>query len=182
MKKNVVNVGAFELKSGVVLVSDPCYIINGHKGVWCMGSLPNVRVGKWSALVDYREIRTWGRRIHQMWAIHELLNGKIPARGWKQEEFEVGVDSGQAGIFEHDWIRTDMAVGESDDAFDERHWYGRCCNITCPEDRDKRVRSIPAGIVDGNGFVASSGLGDGGYICHTLKNNDSIVGIKIRFL
>ena len=39
------------------------------------------------------------------------------------------------------------------------------------------------GIINGVGFVSSSGWGDGGYTCYTAKNEDGqIVGIKIVFI
>ena len=180
MTKKIVDVGTFELKSGVVLISDPCYIIDGHKPVWCMGTLTDVKTGKWSAHVDYRNMEDWGNRVCQIWAIHDDLKGKIPTTGWKLEKFEVGVDSGQAGIFEHKAVRSDGQ--EEQGAFDQTHWYGRCCNITCPPDHGKDLRPAPAGIVDGNGFVSSSGYGDGGYQCRTRKKDNLIVSIKIRLI
>lgn len=37
------NLGSFDVHSGELIVSDPCYSL----GTWCQGKLENVRNGEW---------------------------------------------------------------------------------------------------------------------------------------
>jgi hypothetical protein len=77
---------------------------------------------------------------------------------WAEQGPFVGVDSGQAGIFDASNYRNDnVIVGMPENAhicgkLDK--FYGACCDVT--------LGDVGAGVIP-FGFVSSSGWGDGGY-------------------
>ena len=77
----------------------------------------------------------------------------------REELFKVGVDSGQAGVFDKPFYRAGADAGQipSEDALEA--WYNSCCNQTLHTDHYAGV--IPHGV------VSNSGYGDGGYICYS---------------
>jgi len=86
---------------------------------------------------------------------------------------EVGVDSGQAGVFDLAVYPQDGSTGEHDD---ENSFYGQCCKVTLDKTQGR------AGKVNG-GFVASSGYGDGGYDAYAIYDDrNNAVAIKIVFI
>jgi hypothetical protein len=131
------NVGTFLCESGVLRVTDPCY----SKGTWCAGTVPNCRKGTWIAEIDRKNCGEWGNRISRLTVTHEL--GGVGSD--EDAGFEVGVDSGQAGVFD------DRRYPEDPD---ESSFYEHCCHLTL---------SRPSCGVLKFGAVSSSGYGDGGY-------------------
>lgn len=88
------NIGEFEVKSGKLVVSDPCY----NRDTWCMGFLDNVRNGKWfAAILKMNAGDGWGERV---WELAAFTKGGSPSGDWEKTDIDVGVDSGQAGIFD----------------------------------------------------------------------------------
>ena len=150
-----------------VMVSDPCYGI----GTWCQGVLENVLPGNYKCNVEYSDEGDWGIRVASIEVVHDDYDEVLCM---DMENFEVGVDSGQAGIFDYDYY------AEYHDSCDVRphvddDWYDRVCDIT--------LSKASAGNVDGLGFVSSSGFGDGGYACWTERNRDGyIVAIRVEFI
>ena len=150
-----------------VMVSDPCYGL----GTWCQGVLENVFPGNYKCNVEYSDEGDWGIRVAAIEVVHEDYDEVLCM---DMENFDVGVDSGQAGIFDYDYY------SEYHDSCDVRphvndDWYDRVCNITLSE--------ASAGNIDGLGFVSSSGFGDGGYACWTERNRDGyIVAIRVEFI
>jgi hypothetical protein len=106
----------------------------------------------------------WGKRVKSLTAIHSDYNGhsiivKAP--------FEVGVDSGQCGIYDEDYYRQ---YHTEDDCNED--WYEEVCNLT-----------DPFGTKDDKCVVSSSGYGDGGYDCFLLRDkNNEVVGFQIVFI
>lgn len=100
-----VNIGEFNLKSGTVRISDPCY----EKDTWCAGTVDSVKTGKWlSSIVKYDDSETdWGDRVGELHAYHESKETKEEPE-WEELGIDVGVDSGQAGIFDEDFYGTDL--------------------------------------------------------------------------
>jgi len=143
--------GLFEVASGTVVISDPCY----ERGTWCAGELA-VKKGTWKAFVIFRD-----NRVGELLAYHTSINLST-LKGWEMLPFEVGVDSGQAGIFD------DIVYARDDDA-----WYRSCSAIT--------LKAPGAGVLK-NGVVAESGHGDGSYNCYTSKLEGEIIAIKIIFI
>lgn len=160
---NVISLGSIELKDQVV-VSDPCYDL----GTWCQG-IVGIKPGKYDAYAIITDEGSWGQRVAELVVL--LSNAKI--NGFNEElDFEVGVDSGQAGIFNLDYYKEKQPDNEweKDDS-----WYRRVCDITCSDE--------DCGTIDNEGVVSSSGYGDGGYVCYAAYNEDNeIVGLRIDFI
>ena len=164
--KTMETIGTFEIESGTVVVSDPCYedsrALKGiKKGTWCANVIYND--GRCAVLVAY----------HKNHPVKNIYDNFIA------EHFNVGVDSGQAGIFDSKYFRDDDVVKdvkrigeESDQICTDESWYSVCC--------DRTLQKIGAGVIP-FGCVSSSGYGDGVYECSTVKTNDEITAIKIDF-
>ena len=171
-----VAVGKFEVESGVVIVSDPCY----DKDTWCNGILKNVRKGEWVCDVIIKEESGWGKRVACLIAKHKgTIVPDISSFQWEAQSFDVGVDSGQAGIFDEKYFKDDKVIrnvkrlNESKIICAGEPWYSMCCDRTLNSEHE--AGTIPCGV------VSSSGLGDGAYVCHTVKSGKQIVGIFIDF-
>lgn len=80
-----------------VMVSDPCYGLN----TWCQGILENVLPGEYECVVGFVDEGKWGTRVAGIEVIHKDYTEKL--NGFNPEEFEVGVDSGTAGIFDYEY-------------------------------------------------------------------------------
>jgi hypothetical protein len=153
--------GEFEITSGSAMVSDPCY-----DETWCQGIINNVKNGTWKAYLHIIDKRVGYILCHHISHICLLDNS------WKKEKFEVGVDSGQAGVYDE----SKYHGGEDD--YGEGGWYDLNCDLTW----DRIGNSLRYGGVLEGGVVSSSGGGDGGYDCSTIKNsNGEIVGILVDF-
>lgn len=93
---------------------------------------------------------------------------------WETCEFIVGVDSGQAGIFDHQIYRVDESVIGETEFMPEDKWYSSCCDQTLGE--------LGAGVING-GVVSSSGFGDGGYEAFIAKNAEGkVIAVQIVFI
>ena len=146
-----------------VMVSDPCYGLN----TWCQGVLENVLPGTYDCEVEYSDEGDWGTRVAAIEVTHQDYDGIVR---FEPEDFEVGVDSGQAGIFDYDYY---CKYHTDDDVNDD--WYDKVYKITLAKNQ--------AGTTDDLGFVSSSGFGDGGYTCYTARErNGYIVAVRIEFI
>ena len=170
--------------SSKVVVSDPCY----SRDTWCMGFLENVKPGNFTPILEYEDRE---ERVRELTVVHESKS-YIPPSSWEKQDFEVGVDSGQAGIF----CDTIYPVGkETGEYGDKSTFYGTCCEATLGEGyraiekwgRDGQKGPRPewnqGDTVFGKGLVSSSGYGDGGYDCFVARNAEGqIIAIKIEFI
>lgn len=165
-------VGEFEITNGKMLVSDPCY----ERGTWCHGVLENVKNGTWEAhayIEDYGRSLLGGTRVKALAVKHKGTD-----LGWGFQErvadFEVGVDSGQAGFFNEELYPR----GEPGEYGDMQTFYGRACAQTHDEENPhQRAGTIKEGV------ISSSGWGDGGYACTYVKDKDGqIVAARIDFI
>ena len=162
-------VGTFEVKSGKLVVTDPCY----DRGTWCMGLLEDVKNGTWEAYTQTKNEGFWGDRVAKLVVFHKDHDTDIGATR-HIAQFEVGVDSGQAGFFDE----PSYPQGDPGEYGDLGTFYGRVCAL---HDGDKD-EYIDAGIVDGSGVVSSSGFGDGGYRCNFYKLDGQVVAAEIVFI
>jgi hypothetical protein len=161
-------VGKFEVKSGILVVTDPCY----GRGTWCMGSLDNVKKGQWEGYALLSDEGEWGKRVAEL-VIHHTDRALLSEDMDTAEEISVGVDSGQAGFFDDSIYPA--SKDEQGDYGDLSTFYGRACEAT--------GSACGAGIVDGAGIVSSSGFGDGGYRCWTKRDAaGQVIGAKIVFI
>lgn len=144
-----------------VRVSDPCY----GTEVWCAGTIDNVKEGLYNVEVELSDEGAWGSRVKSLTVVHNDYKGLLVFN--ESTRFEVGVDSGQAGIYDEDYYNKYHTVDDCDD-----DWYDDICNLT-----------NPAGTKDGKCAVSSSGFGDGCYICYiSVDDNNQVVAISIVFI
>jgi len=163
----------FEIKSGKMVVSDPCYQVP----TWCQTILDNVKNGTWVAEVDVKDCNGWGNRVHSL-SVRHIDNES----GIKDEINNLGVDSGQLGFFDSEFYRNDeMATdlpksdfGENYDRESGDSWYRSVCNLTLS---DEQWGVIP------NGVVSTSGIGDGSYFGEIERNGmGEVVSVTVIFL
>jgi hypothetical protein len=155
----------FEVKSGKLIVTDPCYDV----GTWCQGVIEHVKKGAWSVEVDYekREQRCGVLEVRH-------IDARESDDGWEKMSFEVGVDSGQAGIFDFSaYPKGDR--GESGH-YNKDKFYDECCETT--------LKDAGYGVIRGRGAVSSSGYGDGGYSCYVRRHpkTDEVIAVKVVFI
>lgn len=167
-------IGEFEVKSGKLRVTDPCY----EDDTWCSGVLTGVKNGTWEAYANIENHGGWGERVAKLVVFHKEHSDDLGM--WPQKaSFEVGVDSGQAGFFDEDAYPHGERA--EDGYWNKDEFYDKCCDATCGRDRDDKADGY--GIIDGRGVVSSSGFGDGGYDCNFYKDKDGqIVAAEIVFI
>ncbi|OAB48036.1 DUF4241 domain-containing protein [Paenibacillus antarcticus] len=168
----IIQLGDFEITSGQIVVSDPCYELN--RDTIIMGVLDNVLNGTWVGQVGKMEVRDWGEACSKLSAFHSSVAEQMEHLEWVKCSFIVGVDSGQAGIFDINKYRiSDSDVQETDTDTDNA-WYLSCCDIT--------ESGHEAGVLDG-GVVSHTGMGDGTYGAYMATNQqDQVIGVKIVFI
>ena len=102
-----------------VMISDPCYKL----GTWCQGVLENVLPGEYHCKVAFIDEGQWGIRVSKIMVLHKnYLNKTLRV---EECDFEVGVDSGTAGIYDYDYY----AKYHTDKYLDDV-WYGRACDCS----------------------------------------------------
>jgi hypothetical protein len=161
--------GKFDVITGTVVLSDPCYEINGG----CQQVIENILPGTWEC-----KILGWDGRVAELMARHSTNVGRNAK--WTEGPGKIGVDSGQAGIFDEAHYRDDavedgVARIGPDVICPEEPWYSLCC------DRSLNSKS-GAGVIP-FGVVSSSGYGDGEYSCYIQRDKKvQVIGIKIVFI
>ena len=156
----------FKVESGKICVSDPCY----DKGTRCAAWDLDAQRGLWNCEVIKEYFGTFGEKVKELICIVEDYDQKNTK--WKKLEYDIGVDSGQCGIFDYDKY-PDGSTGKYEDL---NSFYGKCCKITL---NDKE----PYGVLD-FGVVSSSGFGDGSYDLYVLydDNEENLVGVRVVFI
>lgn len=94
-----------------VMVSDPCYDLD----IWCQGMLENVKPGTWRTKAENLNVNCWGNRCSALIAWHEDVE---EPDDFEETDIRVGVDSGQACIYDYNHF----AYIKDDRERDER-WY-----------------------------------------------------------
>ena len=148
----------FQVKSGKICIVDPCY-----DRVNCKQENFDVpaKNGVWEVFVKNKEGRI--AELRAWCEIAPLID---------DSEFFVGVDSGQAGIFDSEIYPHGSSTG---DYGNTNTFYGKACELT--------LNQPYWGIIDNRGVVVSSGHGDGAYQAKYAKNKrGEIVGVKIKFI
>ena len=132
--------------------------------------------GTWHASAVELYTGSWGRRIARLIAVHENYADEKMSKG-QCMGFDVGVDSGQAGLFDASHYRDDTVIPNHENLKDKEPselWYDHCCNIT--------LSPLSAGVLP-YGVVSSSGYGDGGYDCFICRNEyGQIIRAEIEFI
>lgn len=172
MNLEQIQIGTFEITSNVLVVSDPCY----KPGTWCMGQISDAQPGIWTAQIGIYQSEQFGKRVAYVAAFHEDCPN-IDSLDRHEADFEVGVDSGQAGIFDKAHYQDQSIDFDVPAPICNDHWFNVCCHQTLNTEHYAGV--IPYGV------VSSSGYGDGGYTCHfftTGKGENKItLGVIIDF-
>lgn len=165
----------FIVTSGALRVTDPCYDLT----VWCSGKLDRVKNGTWNAHVgfhqnEYEKSQTskpseYVGRVAYLHICHDSVSpqeiGEMDNGVWHLvESFEVGVDSGQAGLFDLEYYQHQFA-----DKGRRKTFYDTVCRLTCDMDGTGVDRKF--GVIE-KGAAASSGYGDGSYDCYIRHDED----------
>lgn len=165
-------IGEINLSSKVI-VSDPCYDL----GTWCSGTIDNLKPGKYNCYIIKRDT-DWGKRVCELIVIHQdviLDSSDISVL----ENFEVGVDSATAGIFDYDYY-VKFHTPSARDLHDE--WWQKVVmeGFFGTKENLNNDFVIPD---EGLGVMSTSGYGDGGYDCFTHINSlGKKDAIKIVFI
>lgn len=203
MKTDLYPIGDFKIESGSAYLTDPCYKV----GTWCMAKLENVKNGKWRAYVQIHNEGAWGNRVSCLMLTHESVpelsrgdqNAIISSR--VKIDAEVGVDSGQAGMFDAEHYRKNSSIPEDfnanaprifkseakevdvDDPDHPSRFYAACCDRTLgPSGKGGISSDFFGGGTIPFGAVSSSGYGDGGYDAYTCSKDGEIVAVEIVFI
>lgn len=171
----------FEVVSGKVQITDPGY----DKTIWCAATIENVKNGKWNAYANQKDAGDgWGTRCTELMVWHSDYQQKVVSlmKALLVTE-EIGVDSGQAGVFDSKFFKDDKSVEgverqrNGEVICEDEPFYSMCCDRTLSE---TGWGTIPYGA------VSSSGYGDGGYRAFVFRDTYSpggpVVGIKIVFI
>ena len=177
-------IGKFDVVSGEVVVSDPCYDLPDKMTCPDLSGVLAVKNGEWRVTTINSDEGEWGNRVAYLLCRHEdnLFDDPYDFR-LQPAEFDVAVDSGQAGVFDKQYFKDDSIVAgverlyEGEVICEDEPWYSICCDRTCSEEG--------AGVIPYGG-LSSSGYGDGCYKCSVIKEVDltegeKVVGILIDF-
>ena len=141
-----------------VRVSDPCY----DEDTWCAGTLTDVLPGQY---ICKKYIMRTNKRIAAIEVSHIKHQSKYTFD--EDAEIDVGVDSGQCGIFELEYFLEHQG---------QETWYEKVCQLT-------GLQLPDANSIDGQGYVSSSGYGDGSYDCNIARNADGkIIAIRVIYI
>lgn len=162
-----------------VIVTDPCYSIP----TWCQKIVTDVKPGEYRVFCKKSDLNDWGNRVSMLMAVHG--DHEFDDLKWRLSGPRgiIGVDSGQAGIFDITTYRVNpdnVEQGDGDSSFfgttpedsEEERWYTNICSHTLGDKRWGHYN---------NGVVSSSGLGDGGYDLFIARVNRKVVAFAIDF-
>lgn len=160
--------GQFDCVSGEIVVSDPCYELD----CVCADSIRNAIIGRWDACITIRDFGYLGNRV-----THICANavGFPCDDDWRLRGRDIGVDTGQAGLFDRRYFN-DATVTQTADWFSparfDNAWYSLCC--------DRTLNGY--GAVIPYGVVRRSAFGDGIYRCHVCESGGRVSAIAIEFV
>jgi hypothetical protein len=168
------HVGNFEVMSGALMASDPCYV----PGTWCARRIENVLNGTWRAEImkSYSYDGPNRGRVHALEVVHKDFNGVYLGAG-QEITADLGVDSGQMSFVDaHEYVKGHAAHPSGGEYDEELTFYGDACK--------KSLSDFSAGILMFNiGVVSRSGWGDGGYPLEIWRNGDGkVVKCKVTFI
>ena len=121
--KKIKKVGTINLDKKVIL-SDPCYPL----GTWCTITLEGVTSGIYNCYVTESDEDDWGQRISNIMVVHKDYEEESKLLDKKLEKGTVGVDSGQAGIYDYNYYAKNNS---------NEDWYDRVCDSTYYTEKNK---------------------------------------------
>lgn len=166
MKTTKVNAGYIEL-SGKVIVSDPCY----DRSVCCMATGVAVKPGTYATYIIKKNEKDFGVRVAAIVALH-IGYIKSMKKEWTPYDCDIGVDSGQCGIFDDAAYPADEKSGG--EFGDETSFYDECCMLTLGKNQG-------GVLIARNGVVSSSGYGDGSYELLYQCHEGERVALMVNF-
>lgn len=158
----MIELGKFTIVSGQIIVGDPCY----NEPEICVPAIN----GDWLAYIEKNE------RIEKLIVQHVLFDSIEVVN---IDENAIGVDSGQAGVFDMSYYNDDTLVhnvswlSEESPLVADQPWYSLVC--------DRTLAKPHAGIIP-FGVVSSSGWGDGDYPVTLYKVDDKVIKVEIVFV
>lgn len=173
--------GKFTVLGNQIRVTDPGY----DKSTWCAGVLEPCVPGTYEAFVSRRDEGDFGIRNDMLLIRRKGCKFRISSadkvftnkegtvchfKPWIPAEFEVGVDSGQAGFFDEKSVFTDEAVerdGSPDCSYGSA-FFNHCC--------DRTLSELSSGVIT-HGCISSSGYGDGAYYCYYRLDENGTLGM-----
>ena len=176
------------LLTNEVMVSDPCYSVP----TWCQHKLDDVLPGYYQPFCKLTDAGDWGTRNSMLLVIHEDHQFEDNLEWELVEGADIGVDSGQAGIFSMRTYRNDdhsvlqdrpAPSGVPGCSWDYGYFkdeegdkfYDLMCGITLNNE-------LGWGVYD-EGVVTRSGFGDGSYNLYVSRNEDGqVIAMCIDFL
>lgn len=178
-KPHWTTIGTFLADSGELIVADPGYTLDDVKeGGSLAGRVKRAKKGLWTLSIIYEPPTGDDRRCAELLVKHESITtakGLVKTR----QKGLIGVDSGQAGVFDAVRFR-DPNVVPKDQAWKDKPmdaddlWYSLCCERT--------VEPACAGVIPYGG-VSSSGDGDGSYGWDVYRNKaGEAVAVRIVFM
>jgi len=179
-KINTEKIGKFKVTSGEVIVSDPCYDKPHGNTKYPINGKLKAKNGTWRAKVVVSDEGNWGDRVAYLVCNHVDHPLKHDSSDLIKVDFQVCVDSGQAGVFDAANFKDDASAEGLERYYDkpaicvDEPWYSICCDRTLNDD------GPGAGVIP-QGAVSSSGYGDGSYECSVVKDGKEVVGIVIDF-
>lgn len=173
MNRSYEPIGSFEMTAPTMRASDPGY----DKSAPLSGTISDCLTGRWDAAIVCQDTQVLGVRVALLAVKHTKTVASFAlcdelrveeervclAPGWQECQSIIGVDSGQAGLFD-DARYKDVHVfdGWPKPAYD---WgdvmYNHCCALTLSE---RMAGVLPCGA------VSSSGYGDGAYTAVVHRN------------
>lgn len=169
-----IKLGSFEVVSGKIIMSDPCYDLPEHGSV---NKIVEVPIGTWDVYMS----KSYGS-VSKLFVHHNSVtledivrnNIEIDEYGYK-----ICVDSGQFGFFDLAHYKDDNNIqhnklAEFIDTTNNGKWYAMCCEKTCSG------CEFRGGIVP-NSVLTLSGYGDGSYWVSVGRKNTDIVYLKVQF-
>lgn len=153
---NRYKVGAFELRSGTLHVTDPCYgtdfIKSGFSGVIA------AKPGLWNCRIYRRRDEYGDIWVQRLFVVHESIVDRIRRNEWEDPGFRVGVDSGSYGVFD--------AVNAN-----QQLLYNECADAILSSKHQAAAMEC--------GAVSSTGVGDGIFRCLVVRLDGAAVAVRI---
>lgn len=108
-----------------LVVSDPCYTLN----TWCMAVLENVLPGNYKCFLEKTEEGSVSEILSEILIVHENYKiNKEDVNNW--EDYDIGVDSGQAGFYNYSYFKQYSDMRNLDEARWREEYYTPICDLT----------------------------------------------------
>lgn len=168
---NPKTIGTFIVESGELIVTDPAYGVDEKNTKQI--KLSNVKKGEWTARITYTE-EDYVQSLQIFYGKNNL------SKKWNICDDLIGVDSGQAGIFDISLFGRDSAIPYEVKNVNniEINRSGLKYYVACA---DMVTSDFQGGIVPG-GAVSMSGYGDGLYSVEVNYNvSKELIGVRVSF-